>query len=239
MAEFTLNADQREELIVSLVTNCAGWDDEDIELLADMDNSKLYAHARNCAELIHNEDIDESSELSDELEPSSAEELQDAAEDEGWEGETDPGGNQEPKGTTVKQDTKKDQPKKCHDEEGNEVPCPEGQTQAEGENVTENRWLAGAPPRIRSVVVNALRFEREQKLALANQITLNRRNRFTKEYLMGMDLEELQAIADLAVPPGKSQPIYTGAPGGIVANEDQVDRDDVLIPPTLDFSRKN
>ena len=238
MAAITLNRAERKELITALVMNCDGWDNDDVGILVNMDDDKLWAHANSCAQVVANEDIDESSGMPDTLEPAGAEELQDEAEDDGWEAEQDPGGNQEPKGPTIKQDQEKDQPKVCHDAEGNEIDCPQSESSpGDGaENVTENEYLAYLPPRIRSVVINALRFENAQKAQLVQRITTNQRNRFSEDYLMSRNLDELQALADIAAPQRSSDLVYTGAAGGAVLNEASIDRDDILPVPTLEFN---
>jgi hypothetical protein len=233
MAGLTLNQAERRELIAALVTNCAGWDDEDIGLLANMSSDKLWAHAQGCAQLIANEDIDDSG-LPDTLEPSSASELETAAEDSDEEQVVDDG-DQGDNLAETEQDEDKDQPKKCHDEEGNEIECGDSET-AEGENVTENQYLRRLPPRIQSVVMNALRFEQEQKRQLVGRITTNRRNRFSEGYLMRMGLDELQALAEIASPV-RNSPTYAAAAGGPTFNESQVDRDDILTIPVLEFTK--
>lgn len=235
MASLTLNQAERKELITALVTNCAGWDQDDIDILVNMSNDKLWAHAEGCAKLVANAEIEDSGDLPDSLEPSSADEDRSAAEEgddeqqvEGEEGEAGP--------TKTHPDEEKDQPKKCWDEEGNEVDC--GDSTASGENVqNEAAYLRNLPPRIQSVVINALKFEHTQKQQLVGQITANSRNRFSKDYLMGMGLEELQALADLAAPKRRAQPIYAGAQGGPVFNEADIDREDILTVPVLEFTR--
>lgn len=238
--KLTLNQAERKELITALVTNCAGWDEGDIELLVNMSDEKLYTHASGCAQLIANEDIEDSGDLPDSLEPASASEDNAAAEKGDDEQTLAEGEDQGDNVATTEEDTEgvKDQPTKCHDEEGNEIECPdqEGETKAGGDNVqNEAQYLNRLPSRIRSVVVNALRFEQEQKKQLVTNIQRNPRNRFHETYLMNMGLDELQAMADLAST-RKSQPSYAGAAGGPTLNETNVDRDDLLVPPVLEFT---
>lgn len=241
MAQITLNQAERRELITALVTNCAGWDEEDIDLLVNMSDQKIWTHAQGCAQLIANAEAEDDSGIPDSMEPESADTHEGEADeegDEGWGSEVldEAGSDQGEDGPEAGDDDTqdKDQPKVCHDEDGNEIECSE--ETAEGENVTENRYLAQLPPRIRSVVINALKFEQAQKRSLVNQITANSRNRFSEGYLMRMGVDELQALADLATP-RRSQAVYTGAAGAPVMNETPVDRDDVLTIPTLEFSR--
>ena len=233
----TLNRADREEIISTLVTNCGGWDEEDIELLAGMGDEKLFAHVQNCADLVTNEDIDDSG-LPGTLDPSSAQELESEADDEGWEEEqvgTAPQGTGGPP-TGTPETQKQDQPKICHDEDGNEIECPEGESSPGGENVTENEYLGMLPPRIRSVVINALKFENEQKSQFVGMITTNSSNRFNPDYLMTKPLKELELIADLAQPRRQNPQMYIGANGGPVINQEAVDRDDILTVPVLEFN---
>jgi hypothetical protein len=237
MASLTLNQSERRELISALVTNCAGWDAEDIELLVNMSDEKIWAHAQGCAHLIANasgEEIESTGNMPDSLEPSSSDELNSSTEDADDEQEVGDGDVGE-KGTDVEQDEEKDQPKKCWDEDGNETSCPEGK--ADGENVTENEWLSYAPPRIRSVVINAMKFEQAQKKQLVATITANSRNRMSAGFLMTKGLDELEALADLAAP-RRNNAVYVGAAGGPVLNQANVDREDILTVPVLNFERE-
>lgn len=239
MARLTLNQAERKELIAALVTNCAGWDEEDIELLVNMSDQKLYTHAQGCAQLIANAEIEDSGDLPDSLEPSSAGEDNAAAEKGDDEQQVAEGEDQGDDVASTEEDTEgvKDQPTKCHDDEGNEIECPdqEGDTKAEGENVqNEAMYLNRLPPRIRSVVTNALRFEQAQKQQLVANIKSNPRNRFHDGYLMRMGLDELQALSEIAAP-RRSQASYVGT-AGPTTNQQSVDRDDLLVPPVLEFT---
>jgi len=226
MAKLTLNREQRKELITALVTNCSGWDEEDIDLLVNMAPEKLVSHVENCAQLVANADPEDDSGLPDSLEPSSASEEENEVED-GWEEEEDPTGDQGDNVASTKQDQEKDQPTM-------------DKKKKVAVEVTENEYLDHLPPRIRSVVLNALKFENEQKKQLVGQITANSRNRFSERYLMNLGLQELQALSELATPPKRqSIPMFIGGSGGPTFNEDPVDREDILTIPTLEFSRKN
>lgn len=236
----TLNEDQKVEAIRSLVVNCDGWDEEDIDLLVNFDDEKLMQHVVNCAELIENMEEDDGIPAS--MDTGGPGEKSSAATTEGWDEEITDKGDQGDNLAATEQDKNKDQPKRCHDEEGNEIKCPENESTAQGENVqNERQWLSSAPPRIREVVINALRFEQGQKDQLIETITANQSNRFTDEYLHSLSTRELEGIAALATQPvvnraGKIVQDYSGAAGGPVLNE-TVDRNDVLTIPTIDYSR--
>lgn len=235
----TLNQAERRELITALVTNCAGWDEDDISILANMSPAKLWTHAQGCAQMIANAEAEDDSGLPDSLDPSSAGEMESEVED-GIDGEeldtSDDGEGGPDAGDDDSQE--RDQPKRCHDDEGNEIECGDSET-AEGDNVqNEYSYLAQLPPRVRSVVLNAMKFEHAQKQQLVGQITANSRNRFSDSYLMRMGIEELQALSELATPARRAQPTYIGAAGGPTFNESHgVDRDDILVPPVLEFKR--
>jgi len=236
----TLNRAERRELITALVANCAGWDEDDIQILVNMSDQKLWSHAQGCAQMIANAAEGDDTGLPDSMDPSSASELESEVDDGIEEEELDTSDDGEDGPDAGDDDSQeRDQPKRCHDDEGNEIECGDSET-AEGENVqNEYYYLASLPPRVRSVVLNAMKFEHAQKQQLVGQITANSRNRFSDSYLMRMGVDELQALAELATPPQRRpQPNYIGAAGGPTFNEAHgVDRDDILVPPVLEFKR--
>lgn len=113
--------------------------------------------------------------------------------------------------------------------------------------MNEEEWLKNAPPAIRSVVENALNFEKTQKEKLITTITANENNIFTKEHLELFNLQQLQGMAALAnnnkaKPEAKAAaPLYIGASGGPAINakadkELAVNEDLDMIPPKVDWS---
>lgn len=233
----TLNEQERKEVITALIANCGGWGEDDVELLANMSDEKLIGHIGGCAEmaqLTENAAQGDDTGLPDSMKPASAGEVESAeegADDEqeldGEEGEAGP--------TKTHPDLKKDIPVRTGKNKKSVT-----KDEEEAPELSENEYIEQLPPRIRSVVVNALNFELEQKRQLVQRITTNSRNRFNPEFLMDKDLEELQALADLAAPMNQSaSPIYTAAAGGAVYNQADVDRDDILTIPTLEFSLAN
>lgn len=230
MAQMTLNQQERKELITTLVTNCAGWDQDDIDLLVNMSDDKLVAHISGCAEMVQNAAESDDSGLPGSLDPAGAGEDTSAA--EGADDEQEVSGDAREKGPSkTHPDNKKDQPSRKKKVTRNERFV----ESEESQEVTEDEYLAMLPPRIQSVVVNALNFEAEQKRQIIGRITTNSRNRFSPEYLMEKDLDELQALADLASP-RNAPPIFAGAAGGPTFNSADVDRDDILTIPTLEFA---
>lgn len=114
--------------------------------------------------------------------------------------------------------------------------------------ITDQEWLDKAPPGIRTVVVNAMKREAEEKTQLIATITANKRNVFTAEVLNSKTNDELRGIAALAAPEREnvSQPFntpnYQGAAAPLVsgrqtltANFRSEDVDD-MSPPTLNYA---
>jgi hypothetical protein len=83
--------------------------------------------------------------------------------------------------------------------------------------LTNEAWLAAAPPGIRSVVQNAMAVEAQQKEILVKAITENKGNRFTPDWLKTQDVPYLQSLVALATAGQTEQqyqqspPMYLGA----------------------------
>jgi hypothetical protein len=93
-------------------------------------------------------------------------------------------------------------------------------------NAAEEAYLATAPPRIQSVVRNALACDQQQRRALAAQLTVNvvdpgRRQRLATG-LAQKPLEELLLLAELVPGAGALPPVDNAA-------------DDVLPLPAMQF----
>jgi len=90
-------------------------DKDDLDILVNMSDEKLWAHAQGCAQLIANadgEEIESTGDLPDSLEPESAESENSAA--EGADDEQEVQGDEGEAGVTkTEPDEEKDQPKKC------------------------------------------------------------------------------------------------------------------------------
>lgn len=91
---------------------------------------------------------------------------------------------------------KKNLPK--HPTKNEETPENGRETVANQGPMTVQEWMDKAPPEIRSVVTNALNFEKKQRQELVKEITANKKCPFTVEYLNGRTMEELQGLAILA-----------------------------------------
>lgn len=202
---------ERNGLIDALVTNCGGWDKDDAGLLNNLSDDKLMAHAKGCADMVSNQ----SRLVANEEGQVSFEDVDD-----------------ETLFAEVLARTGGD----LSEEELGEEPI--NNEEEEMQPLTNEEWLEQAPPEIQSVVANAINFERGQKQDLIRQITANKRNPWPKEELAEMDLTDLQRIAALAVTEQR-KPLYLGAAGGAVYNEEQDDdyKDDILPLPTMNFER--
>jgi len=223
MADITLNREERKQLIVGLVRNCNGWDQDDIELLANMSDGKLFTHAEGCAELIDNAETEDTG-VPGSMKPSGAGAQKGAAkkadDEQQVTGDAGEGGV-----SKTHPDMEKDQPT---------MKKGEGATQ----NMTTEQYLANMPDPIRDVVINALEFDAAQKDELVHRITANARNQFSEDFLRAKPTEELRVLADMVAPERVSRsPMFVGAAGGPVVNTQSVDRDEILVPPTMDFSR--
>lgn len=97
---------------------------------------------------------------------------------------------------------------------------------------TAQDYIAKAPKEVQDVLTNGLNSYNKEKAKLIGVITANKKNMFTKEQLETKNLEELQAIANLA------------APSKTVSYDGQGDVDDVtsnqeepLTTPVMNFKK--
>lgn len=108
--------------------------------------------------------------------------------------------------------------------------------------LTMEEFMAVAPPELKGLLTNAGRIVSKQKEELVAKITANSRNRFTAEYLMGKDTDELEALAALAADPTPAAPVsrFLGqAPIGPNTNSEDIkkfrDEDQDFIAPTFNY----
>lgn len=129
---------------------------------------------------------------------------------------------------------------------GGDCGCPDLATN-QTKQLTEKEWLDAAPPKIRSVVANAIRFEQSKKQELIDQIIANERNPFSDEYLQARSLDELQGLAALASAEKKTRSgvlnDYAAGAGQTstvpALNEDFYTEDQDLIPEPFDWGFSN
>lgn len=122
--------------------------------------------------------------------------------------------------------------------------CPDvAPTKNQRKPATTKEWLKQAPPEIRSAVSNALKFERQQKAKLIEQITANERNQFSDEYLQSRELAELQGLAALCGNEEQSEssvlrrPDYSAVAPNLTANlgEDFAKEDLDMAPQPMSW----
>jgi hypothetical protein len=106
--------------------------------------------------------------------------------------------------------------------------------------LTDDEWMAQAPPRVQEMIRNMQAREEEQKAELIATITSNENNKFSEEYLKTKNLEELDAIAALAHKPSQPAPkpapmFYGGAP---VRNVKQHEEEALTVPTVNDLFPK-
>lgn len=123
----------------------------------------------------------------------------------------------------------------------NTVPTPP----AEPIQMTAEQWFSQAPPEVQATLNYAGQILSKQKQALVEKIVANKRNTFTREYLMSKtDIDELQAIAALAQEPEAPQApmsrfIGQAAPVANL-NAEEIsrfrDEDADMDPPTINWA---
>jgi len=102
-------------------------------------------------------------------------------------------------------------------------------------------YINQAPPQIREVLNNSIAVHNEEKVRLVEAIMANQNNAFTKEDLNNRPLNELRAIARLAVPAGteasnRLAPNYAGlAP----VPETNAQGEEAMAVPVMTFAARN
>lgn len=226
--DMPLSKKQRDRIIDSLIANSEGpWEEEDREGLETLSDEKL-------------ERLYEYEQLAANADPADDDDVDDYDVDDGGEGAVanDKGCScascSGKKGVTANR--RQQQVVKQRREEPREM--------------SEEEYLANAPPRIRSAINNALRFEQERKEALIKTITANKRSRFTKEGLRQKDIPELEALAELAAnqddhdynqqPTQLVVPHFSGVPGiALNLGEDFAREDQEMAPMPMDWGRED
>lgn len=113
--------------------------------------------------------------------------------------------------------------------------------------ISEQQWLATAPPRIRAVVNAAIERDKQERVGLLKRIVANlegdARKRLWARYANVQDLQELRDLADLVNPVQQEPaPFWLGAGGGPVGNSGQTEEDleeiEAMIPPVMNFKKE-
>lgn len=106
---------------------------------------------------------------------------------------------------------------------------------------TAEEFIAQAPPEIQEVLTNGLAAHKAEKTKLIADITSNKANPFTKEFLATKGLQELRGLAALARPgagsaaSGAPQMFYGGAATPATATVENAEDDGGLPIPIINF----
>lgn len=112
--------------------------------------------------------------------------------------------------------------------------------------MTTEQFIAAAPPEIRQVLQNSLSTYEAEKAKLIGEITANKANAFTPEFLATKDVAELKGIAALACnsmaqpEPIGAVPMFLGQSFGPPMNQAPVNNNednDALVLPTMNFAQ--
>ena len=95
---------------------------------------------------------------------------------------------------------------------------------------TVQDYVAKAPKEIQDVLTNGLSSYNKEKAKLIGVITANKKNTFTKGQLEVKNLEELQAIASLAIPPKEVSYDGQGDVDDVISNQEEP-----LSTPVMNF----
>lgn len=115
-----------------------------------------------------------------------------------------------------------------------------------GNRMTDEQWLASAPPRVQELLQNALTVETNERKRIINKLISNVRDGGKKTRLQAMlakkSLNELRDLAELGGLVGNSGetslPNYSLAPGYIEPTNNVDDQEDLLPIPTINWAEK-
>lgn len=238
-----LTTKQREDMVDALCTNCSGWTEDDREILEELDDTKLKAHTQNCADAKILQQENDQLKIENEELVANAEGCKKIGDFSDDEIKNEYGTRFPPTKKKEEEGTENEETGVTNDGTSGESDATE--TTEETKPMTANEWLEQAPPEIQHTINRALNFEAARKEELVKQITENERNTFTEDQLNAMAPEQLESIASLATPPKQetktAQPMFQGAaaPVGNVAPVENVDRNDTLPLPVMDYAKAN
>lgn len=119
--------------------------------------------------------------------------------------------------------------------------------------MTDEEWMAAAPPRIREIVRNSENRDNQEKMGLQRQIQLVANNQPPQKKqlilnkLQGIRSKQgLQELLALILPTQgptenvseEDEQIFAGAGAPMVGNTSNQANDDLLIPPTLNYDEE-
>lgn len=228
--KFEYEAEDREQLIDHLVGNCvceseALFNEDQRDMLEAMSDDRLSRFddrpAANAED--DNEDLEESSEFDDDYE------------------ETPVINRKRPVPANARKKKpapKPDPEEELEDEEDENMATNEA---AEVEEMSEEAWLATAPPAIRELIANGRMKQEAHKDQLIASIVANSDNMFEADELSGKSIDELtklSALAERKAPVvNEAQPVrrgnYVGQATPVV---NKGHKESPLLPPVMDFS---
>lgn len=209
---------KKAKIVDALIANAdSPWEESDRELLMKLDTVKLNALQGDVA--------DSGSDNNDQV--------KDAP------GQVKP---KKPKGQTCEAMNEANDLKGGGEETEDEEEANENDAEGKATNnaaQTVDQFINNAPAEFRDVLRSGYKAHQAQKVALIGQITTNKANRFSQDYLATKDLEELQAIAALAG--GTSKPTtnrFIGQGEDAGAGGSDAGEQEALPVPTINFEKK-
>lgn len=239
-----LNASQRKQLVDQLIGNCScqgkkPWKEENRETLNSLDDDTLlslneYQVSAQEAEIVANQalsqfefDPEQGAFVNNAIPPQFMKDDEEEEEDTDEEEDEEEEDEEEEETTENSQHKSKRNSMKKNKVTTNQRP------------MTDEEWLESAPPRIQSLIINALQKEEEERNQLIETITANESNEFPEEVLTNTDTASLRALAKLAQKPvTRNFRLPARFDGASVPTTNQVadSEDDLLVVPTINWS---
>lgn len=225
--DLKLTKNQRKIVIDDLINNKCGWSEEDREFLSTRSDVQLGRLVKRAEDyLTANADPEDEDEEEG---------------DDSVEGSTDDATTENCDDKSMKKGRKMVK-KAMEDKEP---------TENKQGDLSVEEWLemSDAPAAIKSIVINQVRAEKEERAGLIKKITANKDNEIPKSELEGLSLPMLRGLAKAIAPEkgktteneskgkGESKPLFLGAASGIFqTNNSEDDEDDAPLDiPTINF----
>ena len=212
----------KKEVVDAILANeASGWLEDDRDVLMDLNEDTLGKIAANAAAV--EDDITDTS-------------TDDAAEGEDT-ATTDKKGNKKPGKGKLKNAVDANDPVNGKGKAPKQALADDedAEDQAPNENMSAEEYIANAPEGIRDMLATGLASYNAEKGRIINSITANKANTFTSEFLETKGMEELRAIAKLAVNAAPKTNRYLGDAAPMTNAQAQID---MPIMPKMDFSKK-
>ena len=141
-----------------------------------------------------------------------------------------------------KEETCNEDDEECLAAEKKKAEATKNQRTKKEEKMTDQEWLAAAPPTVRSAVQNAMAIEQREKETLVRQLTANVSDEDAQERLaktlMAKPLDELHDLMALAPAPAPepARASYMGAAAPATNKREEFDPIDILPLPTAQWA---